>query len=70
MGALNAPQNIETAVYLIESGRKSPAMACRETNSNPYDVEEARRKLGPKHRFDSKKGLYTTKGSIWVRKCR
>jgi hypothetical protein len=71
MGALGNDQKVETAVYLIETGKAAPSVACRQLGVSSYAVEEARKKLGPGHRFNEDRGLYYTREEpIWVRKIR
>jgi len=65
MSTLNS--KVAEAVYVIETGKMSPAMACREHNVDRYEVEEARQQLQPGHVF--KNGQWT-KHPIWVRKSR
>ena len=69
MGALRADSQTETTVYLIETGKASPAVACYSRGVNRYEVEEARRKLGPEHQFDQAQGRYVVK-AYWKRTVR
>jgi hypothetical protein len=67
MSTLNS--KVAEVVYVIETGRMSPMVACREYGVDRYEVEDARRKLEPGHRFDENEKVWT-KRPIWVRKSR
>jgi len=58
---------VAEVVYVIETGKLSPMVACREYSVDRYEVEEARQKLGPEHVFENGQWV---KRPIWVRKSR